>query len=221
MPDADRFERLLRGKSWRHAYRLAAGNAPLLVVVDALTKASAHGLREPVQCPSLSRILEQLCQSLSVRSGQNDVETSGQDDAFADMVAALEEIELNDFGYLGTQLARKSAERIFVELSRGQREPEFDEVRDRFADVFIADIVDNQCLSRIRPGVAEQNNRTTEEQFKWEQEVREKLKPQARKLIQSAVNARESRAIRAPKRIGGSPTPLEIRLHEPLVPLSR
>ena len=221
MPDADRFERLLRGKGWRHAYRLAAGNAPIPVVVDALTKASAHGLRERVQCPSLSRIVEELCHSLSVRSGHNDVETASQDDAFADMVSAFDEIELNDFGYLGTQLARKSAERAFVELSRRQGEPEFDEVRDRFADVFIADIVDNQCLSRIRPGVAEQNNRTTEEQFKWEQELREKLKPQARKLVQSAVNARESRAIRAPKRIGGSPTPLEIRLHEPLVPLSR
>jgi hypothetical protein len=221
MPDADRFERLLRGKGWRHAYRLAAGNAPILVVVDALTKAAAHGLREQVQCPSLSRVLEEICHSLSARSGQNDVGTSSQDDAFADMVSALDEIELNDFGYLGTQLARKSAERVFVELSRGQREPEFDEVRDRFADVFIADIVDNQCLSRIRPGVAEQNNRTTEEQFKWEQELREKLKPQARKLVQTAVNARESRAIRAPKRIGGSATPLEIRLHEPLVPLSR
>ncbi len=206
MPDADRSERLLRGKGWRHAYRLAAGNAPIPVVVDALTKASAHGLREQVQCPSLSRILEELGQSLSVRSA---------------MVSAFDEIELNDFGYLGTQLARKSAERVFVELSRGQGEPEFDEVRDRFADGFIADIVDNQCLSRIRPGVAERNNRTTEEQFNWEQELKEKLKPQARKLVQSAVNARESRAIRAPKRIGGSPTPLEIRLHEPLVPLSR
>jgi hypothetical protein len=137
------------------------------------------------------------------------------------MVSAFDEIELNDFGYLGTQLARKSAERVFVELSQRQGEPEFDEVRDRFADVFIAEIVDNRCLSRIRPGVAARNNRTTEEQFKWEQELKEKLKPQARKLVQSAVNARESRAIRAPKRIGGSPTPLEIRLHQPLVPLSR
>ena len=221
MPDADRFERLLRGKGWRHAYRLASGNAPIPVVVDALTKASAHGLREQVQCPSLSRIVEELCHSLSIRSGHNDVETASQDDAFADMVSAFDEIELNDFGYLGTQLARKSAEKVFVELSRRQGEPQFDEVRDRFADVFIADVVDNQCLSRIRPGVAEQNNRTTEEQFKWEQELKEKLKPQARKLVQSAVNARESRAIRAPKKIAGSPAPLEIRLHEPLVPLSR
>jgi hypothetical protein len=221
MPDADRFERLLRGKGWRHAYRLAAGNAPILVVVDAVTKASAHGLRERVQCPSLSRIVEALYHALAVERDQNVVGAPGQDDTFADMVSALDEIELSDFGYLGTQLARKSAERVFVELARLQGEPEFDEVRDRFAEVFIADIVDNQCLSRIRPGVTEQNNRTTEEQFKWEQELKEKLKPQARKLVQSAVSARESRAIRAPKKIGGSPTSLEIRLHEPLVPLSR
>jgi hypothetical protein len=221
MPDADRFERLLKGKGWRRAYRLASGNAPMSMIVDALTKASAHGLREQVQCPSLSKILAELCQALSVRSEQNGPETAVQDDAFVGMVAALDEIELDDFGYLGTRLARKSAERVFVELSRREGAPEFDEVRDRFADVFIADIIDNRCLSRIRPGIAEQNKRTTEDQFKWEQELRENLKPQARKLVQSAVKARESRAIRAPKKIGGSPTPLEVRLHEPLVPLSR
>ena len=221
MPDADRFERLLKGKGWRRAYRLASGNAPMAMVVDALTKAAANGLREQVQCPSLSRILAELSHSLSIRSDQIGVETAVQDDAFVGMVAALDEIELDDFGFMGTRLARKCAERVFVELSRREDGPEFDEVRDRFADVFIADIVDNQCLSRIRPGIVEQNNRTTEEQFRWEQELRESLKPQARKLIQSAVKARESRAIRAPKRIGSSPTPLEIRLHEPLVPLSR
>jgi hypothetical protein len=191
------------------------------MVVNALINAAAHGLREQVQCPSLSRILAELYHSLNVRSDHNGMETADGEDAFVGMVSALDEIESDDFGYLGTRLARKSAEKVFVELSRREGTPEFDEVRDRYADVFIADLVDNQCLSRIRPGIAEQNNRTTEEQYKWEQELRENLRPQARKLIQSAVKARESRAIRAPKRIGVSPTPLEVRLHEPLVPLSR
>jgi hypothetical protein len=191
------------------------------MVVNALINAAAHGLREQVQCPSLSRILAELYHSLNVRSDHNGMETADGEDAFVGMVSALDEIESDDFGYLGTRLARKSAEKVFVELSRREGTPEFDEVRDRYADVFIADLVDNQCLSRIRPGIAEQNNRTTEEQYKWERELRENLRPQARKLIQSAVKARESRAIRAPKRIGVSPTPLEVRLHEPLVPLSR
>ena len=54
MPDADRFERVLKGKGWRRAYRLASGNSPIAMVVNALINAAAHGLREQVQCPSES-----------------------------------------------------------------------------------------------------------------------------------------------------------------------
>ena len=71
MPDADRFERLLKGKGWRRAYRLASGNSPIAMVVNALINAAAHGLREQVQCPSLSRILAELYHSLNVRSDHN------------------------------------------------------------------------------------------------------------------------------------------------------
>jgi hypothetical protein len=221
MPDADRFERLLRGKGWRRAYRLASGNQPIPLVVDALINATAHALRERVQCPSLSRIVEVVHISLASRSDHGGSDRHNGDDAFAQLTAALDEIESDDIGYLGTRLARKCAEKVSVELANRGGEPAFEEVRDRFAEVFVAELVDNQCLSPIRPGVAEQNNRSTEEQYKWEIELRESLKPQARKLIQGAVKAKESRAIRAPRRIGTSSTPLEIRLHEPLVPLPR
>lgn len=221
MPDADRFERLLRGKGWRRAYRLASGNQPIPLVVDALINATAHALRERVQCPSLSRIVEELNISLASGSGHGGSDRQNGDDAFAQLTAALDEIESDDIGYLGTRLARKCAEKVSVELANRGEEPAFEEVRDRFAEVFVAELVDNQCLSPIRPGVAEQNNRSTEEQYKWEIELRESLKPQARKLIQGAVKAKESRAIRAPRRIGIPSTPLEIRLHEPLVPLPR
>ena len=221
MPDADRFERLLRGKGWRRAYRLASGNQPIPLVVDALINATAHALRERVQCPSLSKIVEELHISLVSRSDDGGSYRQNGDDAFARLTAALDEIESDDIGYLGTRLARKCAEKVSVELADRGEEPAFEEVRDRFAEVFVAELVDNQCLSSIRPGVAEQNHRSTEEQYKWEIELRESLKPQARKLIQGAVKARESRAIRAPRRIGTSSTPLEIRLHEPLVPLPR
>jgi hypothetical protein len=221
MPDADRFERLLRGKGWRRAYRLASGNQPIPLVVDALINAAAHALRERVQCPSLSRIVDELHLSVAALSGHSGSERPDGNDSFVHLTVALDEIESDDFGYLGTRLARKCAEKVSVELAHRGEGLAFEEVRDRFAEVFIAELVDNQCLSPIRPGVAEQNNRSTEEQYKWEIELRESLKPQARKLIQSAVKARESRAIRAPKRIGISSTPLETRLHEPLVPLPR
>jgi hypothetical protein len=221
MPDADRFERLLRGKGWRRAYRLASGNQPIPLVVDALINATAHALRKRVQCPSLSKIVEELHISLVSRSDDGGSYRQNGGDAFAQLTAALDQIESDDIGYLGTRLARKCAEKVSVELTDRGEEPAFEEVRDRFAEVFVAELVDNQCLSPVRAGVAEQNHRSTEEQYKWEIELRESLKPQARKLIQGAVKARESRAIRAPRRIGTSSTPLEIRLHEPLVPLPR
>lgn len=221
MPDADRFERLLRGKGWRRAYRLASGNQPIPLVVDALINATAHALRERVQCPSLSRIVDELHISVTIRLDHGGSERQNGDDAFVQLTAALDEIESDDIGYLGTRLAGKCAEKVSVELANRGEELAFEEVRDRFAEVFVAELIDNQCLSPIRPGVAEQNNRSTEEQYKWEIELRESLKPQARKLIQGAVKAKESRAIRAPRRIGISSVPLEIRLHEPLVPLPR
>jgi hypothetical protein len=110
MPDADKFERLLRGKRWQHAYRLASGNASMSMVVDALINAAARGLREQVQCPSLSRILEQLCHSLAARADRHDSEAADGEDAFVSLMAAFDEIEADDFGYLGTRLARKCAE---------------------------------------------------------------------------------------------------------------
>jgi len=58
------------------------------VVVDASPKQLRTGSGSESNVV-LSRILEELCHSLSVRSGQNDVEASGQDDAFADMVSRI------------------------------------------------------------------------------------------------------------------------------------
>jgi hypothetical protein len=37
-----------------------------------------------------------------------------------------------------------------VELADRGKEPAFEEVRDRFAEVLVAELVDNQCLSPIR-----------------------------------------------------------------------
>jgi hypothetical protein len=54
MPDDDRFERLLRGRGRRTAYRLAAGNSETNLLVDSFIKAAAHALRNQAQSPSLS-----------------------------------------------------------------------------------------------------------------------------------------------------------------------
>ena len=210
MPDEDRFERLLRGRGWKRAYRLACGSSPMPVVADAIIKASAAALRGHGQCPSLQRIADVLSEAL--RSAQSG---SG----FATLVDALDVIEADDIGFVGTQLARKAAEKVFVE--RAGRSDDEGEVVDELGETFICDLIDHQLLSRVRPSVTEKNHRSVEDQRRWEGELREALKPLACKLFRSALRSEDKDAIRAPKRTAAPPPPLEIRLHEPLVPLPR
>src|SRR6266480_3364690 len=68
MPDDDRFECLLRGRGWRSAYRLAAGNSEINLLVDSFIKAAAHALRNQTQSPSLSEMANVPCESLNVPS---------------------------------------------------------------------------------------------------------------------------------------------------------
>ncbi len=55
-----------------------------------------------------------------------------------------------------------------------------EQIQDRLGEAFVADLVDHQCLSRVRNGIAEKTNRTVEQQHAWEQGLKENLKPQAR-----------------------------------------
>ena len=122
-----------------------------------------------------------------------------------------------DIGFVGTQLARKAAEKVFLEKTgewdRGE------EIVDWLGETFICGLIDHQLLSRVRPSLTEKNHRSIEDQRKWEGELLDTLKPLARKLFHSALKSEDKNAIRAPKRTATPPPPLEIRLHEPLVPL--
>jgi len=77
MPDGDRFERTLRGRGWRSAYRLATGSSEPNLLGDSFIKAAAHALRNQVQSPSLSDVATVLCESLNVPSLQDGKTPSG------------------------------------------------------------------------------------------------------------------------------------------------
>ena len=221
MPDQDRFERLLRGKGWRPAFRLAAGNFPMPVLVDSLMKAAAYALRNQAQSPSLSKIVGALHDSLNLERERNRTNGIGGLEGFEHLTNALDQIEADDIGYVGTQVARKAAEKVFVEQSRRIGAASVAEIQDRFGEVFVTDLVDQQYLSRVRTGIAERNNRSVEQQVAWEGELRENLKPQARKLFRSAAKAKDTQSVRAPRSIAPRAPSIEIQLHEPLVPLQR
>src|ERR1700680_1477581 len=221
MPDDDRFERLLRGRGWRGAYRLAAGNSTMPLLVDSLMKAAAHALRNQAQSPSLSKVMNVLRESMTFQSLSDGRKTSGGLDGFERLRNGLDQIEADDLGYVGTQLAIRAAEKVFGEQSRQTGAVSSEEIQDRLGETFVADLVDHQWLSRVRTGVADKNNRNVDQQLTWEQGLRESMKPQARKLFRSAAKADDSRDVRAPRSVATPPPSLEIQLHEPLVPLQR
>jgi hypothetical protein len=218
MPDDDRFERLLRGRGWRSAYRLAVGNSETNLLVDSLIKAAAHALRNQAQSPSLMHVATVLCESLNVPALHDGKTPSGLE-AFEQLSNGLEVIGAKDRGHIGTQLAIRAAERVFVEQARQTEVASSEQIQDRLGEAFIADLVDHQCLSRVRNGIAEKTNRTVEQQHAWEQALKENLKPQARKLFRSALKATDSGDVRAPRGTATPPSPLEVQLHEPLVAL--
>jgi hypothetical protein len=221
MPDDDRFERQLRGRGWRKAYRLASGECRTPLLVDALMKAAAHALRNQAQVPSLSRLVGVLQEALSEPSLLDRGSSSGGLSAFEHLANGLDEVELQDRGHVGTQIAVRAAEKVFVEQARQTQISSKDQIRDRLGEVFVADLIDHQCFSRARDGIAEKSGRTAEQQLAWEQQLRDEMKPQARKLFRSAAEALDNRDVRAPKGIAPPAAPIETQLHEPLVPLQR
>ena len=221
MPDDDRFERQLRGRGWRKAYRLAASDCGGGLLVDVLMKAAAHALRNQAQSPSLSNVVAVLQEAFETPALQNRTGSSDGLGAFEHLTNGLDTIEAQDRGHIGTQIAVRAAEKVFVEQTRRAVMPSAEEISDRLGEVFIADLIDQQCFSRVRNGIAEKKGRTAEQQYAWEHQIREEMKPQARKLFRSAAKAEDKRAVRAPKGIASPPAALEVQLHEPLVPLQR
>ena len=219
MPDDDRFERLLRGRGCRSAYRLAAGNSERNLLVDSFIKAAARALRNQAQSPSLAEVANILCESLHAPSLHDEGTLSGLE-AFEHLSHGLDDIGVKDRGHVGTHLAIRAAERVFVEQARKMEVASNEQIQDRLGEAFVADLVDHQCLSRVRNGIAEKTNRTVEQQHAWEQGLKENLKPQARKLFRSALKATDSGDVRAPKGTA-TPPPLEVQLHEPLVALQK
>jgi hypothetical protein len=218
MPDGDKFERRLRGRGWAKAYRLAVGNAEWPFLTDSLVTATAYALRDQISCPFLPDVSAVLCDAFQVLGNSRD--GSGKLEAFEQLCHNLDDIEARVPNCVGTQLAAQSALKVFAEQSRQEDFPLGEQILDRLGETFVWDLIDNQWLSPVRDGIAEKNNRSLEEQTRWEQNLKDNLKTQARKLFQNALKADNAKAVRAPKRTATS-RPLETLLNEPLVALER
>jgi len=215
MPDEDRFERMLRGRGWRKLYRLAAGNSPIPMTVDAAMSAAAHALRSDLRCQRLTEIAGVLRNTLRTIDPA-DPESFTVPAAFYDASARLDEIGEDEIGCLGTRLAVKAAKETLLELMKSGRRISSHEAETKFAEQLVVDLVEHQCLGRVRSGVVEKTRRSLEEQVEWERKLGQVLRPRARHLLKRALESQDPARIRAPKRlVGRVPTTLE-QLHRPI-----
>lgn len=207
MPDLDRFERRI-GQGWRPVYRLAGGEQPIAHTVDAIMKSLAKALRNGFKCPFIGEIADAVYCALA--TNLEPLQSHHQ------FLSELERVTSSS-PTLPTRLATLAAESIYAELQGRTGEHTITYIRGRLAERFAWEVIDNQCLSPARDGITERTHRSAVEQGAWERSLREKIGPEARKMLKPLFDQGASPKIRAPRRTTLRSTLRLEELHKPII----
>lgn len=196
MPDGDKFERRLRGKGWKRAYRLACRNEDFNELVRLVRNATEQALRDGFACPQPEEVAHLLHKALgnplfaSVDSIDREYELAQQ----------LEAIAASSLSYPGIRLGIEAAKSVYAEIDSCQQTVTIEQVREQLSEQFKVRVIDNQFLSPIRERVQEKTGRNNQEQVAWEKQ-----------LIESVISYK-----RIPRRIQSQPDWNLDRLNQPM-----
>lgn len=219
MAEGDKFERKLRGRGWATAYRLAKGDAPISMVVDALITASASGLRKELACPKLSDIFNTLYQALVAQWQRRQLKApqATGPTPYEFLSNKLERIEAEELGSISTRLASSAALIVYADLESKPHPLSAKQVIKCFAELFISRVVDNRWLSIVRDGIVAGTEHIPAAQVEWENELFKTLSKQADSLISGMIKPDGTQAVaRAPRRLTPRRRVTEELLHQPL-----
>jgi hypothetical protein len=167
MPDGDKFERRLRGKGWRKAYRLACGNGEFNELVRAVHDATDYALKDGLECPKLEEIIGLVHKAL-----RNPLFASFDSvDRQYELAQQLEALAGSQLSYPGTRLAIDAAKFVFAEIDSQRQAVTIEQVRKRISEKFKERVIDSQFLARVREGVQEKTGRNNLEQFVSEERL--------------------------------------------------
>lgn len=202
MPDGDKFERSLRGKGWRKAYRQACGGAPPNMLRDTLLGAAAAALRGPLACNSLPRVRDAVYQALKekARSGELNFSDQGSADPFRMLSDLLSDIVADDANSVSTQLAAKAALSMYIELESVCDSVTSKRIQNRLGEKFGENVIRNQWLARVREGIAQVDNRSAEDQMAWEETLFTQLAQPISQMVGQMFRSDQKGTIRAPRR---------------------
>lgn len=202
MPDGDKFERSLRGKGWRKAYRQACDGAPFHMLRDTLIGAAAAALRGPLACRTLTSIWDAVYHALreKARAGELDFGDKTLADPYRMLSDLLTDIVSEDGNSVSAQLAAKAGQSIYIELEQDCRTVTAKQVQDSLAEAFGEWVIRHQWLARVREGLALKNNRTADGQMAWEEDSLRQLSEPLRKMIGPMFRTDRKVTVRAPRR---------------------
>ena len=98
MADGDKFERSLRGKGWKKAYRQACDDAPYNMLMDTLIGATAAAMRGPLAGSPLPKIRDAIYQALKekTRTGKLHFDSQPLADPYRMLTDLLSDIARED-----------------------------------------------------------------------------------------------------------------------------
>jgi hypothetical protein len=167
MPDGDKFERRLRGKGWRRAYRLACGNGEFNELVRAVYDATENALKNGLECPKLEEIIGLVHKGL-----RNPLFASFDSvDREYELAQQLEVLAASQLSYPGTRLAVDAAKFVFAEIDFQRQAVTIEQVRRQISEKFKERVIVSQFLARVYDGIQDKSGRNKSEHFAWEERL--------------------------------------------------
>ncbi|MBL8190841.1 MAG: hypothetical protein JNK38_22685 [Acidobacteria bacterium] len=196
MPDGDKFERRLRGKRWKQAYRLTFRDEDFGELVRVVYNATNHDLKDGLECPKLEEIVVIVHKAL----GNPLFASFDSIDREYELAQQLEVLAATQLSYPGTRLAIEAAKFVYAEIDSRRQAVTIEEVQRRISEKFRARLIDSRFLAPIRDGVQKKTGRTNSEQFASEE-----------RLIRSVISYKQT-----PKRIQSQQEWNLDRLNQPI-----
>lgn len=198
MPDGDKFFRRLigTGKGWGTVYRIACNNASLDILKDKVMKACADNLRR-ISPDSVEEVINVLHNAFQQEKWQRQGLPVSIKDTYLKLEYDLRVLKIKGEYNLGVIL-EKSIKKVFLANRNSSISITKQEINEKLGQTLAIEIMDSRCLSRIRDGIMEKQNRTMPEQIKWEQELRREIIVPAQKMIKNFLNGKQTKKFRAP-----------------------
>lgn len=202
MPDGDKFERKLRGKGWRKAYRTACDPASSrTTIVDILMTGLSHALNNEMACPVLTEIRDAVERALADKADLPNRLAFDRIDPFYALDVKLAEIQASQTGSVSTHLAVKAAQNTYTDLEDDCDSVTARQVQDRFSEFLARNLIGYQWLDRVREGIEANSGRSVAEQMTWEDDLLTDAAERFKKMADSHFRSQGQARFRAPRRL--------------------